>query len=129
MQTHAVCTKLQNACWIRTNLTTEVIEWHSNYKLHIVAFQKQASGESKLIHCKFSKKKLITSFILYIYLIFIYWALKIEYWGFGGLVVRATVCLDIWSHVERVRQQLHAESREFSPGSPVSSHREVDRVG
>ena len=32
------------------------------------------------------------------------------------------------THVKRVSQH-SAESREFSPGAPVSSHREVDRVG
>ena len=32
------------------------------------------------------------------------------------------------THVKRVSQQ-SAESRGFSPGAPVSSHREVDRVG
>ena len=31
-------------------------------------------------------------------------------------------------HVKRVSQH-SAESRGFSPGTPVSSHREVDRVG
>ncbi len=31
-------------------------------------------------------------------------------------------------HVKRVSQR-SAESRGFSPGAPVSSHREVDRVG
>ena len=31
-------------------------------------------------------------------------------------------------HVKRVSQH-SAESRGFSPGAPVSSHREVDRVG
>ena len=33
-----------------------------------------------------------------------------------------------YTHVKRVSQHT-AESREFSPGTPVSSHREVDRVG
>ena len=32
------------------------------------------------------------------------------------------------THVKRVSQH-SAESRGFSPGAPVSSHREVDRVG
>ena len=32
------------------------------------------------------------------------------------------------THVKRVSQH-SAESRGFSPGTPVSSHREVDRVG
>ena len=32
------------------------------------------------------------------------------------------------THVKRVSQH-SAESRRFSPGTPVSSHREVDRVG
>ncbi len=32
------------------------------------------------------------------------------------------------THVRRVSQH-SAESRGFSPGTPVSSHREVDRVG
>ena len=32
------------------------------------------------------------------------------------------------THVRRVSQH-SAESRGFSPGAPVSSHREVDRVG
>ncbi len=32
------------------------------------------------------------------------------------------------THVKRVSQR-SAESRGFSPGTPVSSHREVDRVG
>ncbi len=33
-----------------------------------------------------------------------------------------------FTHVKRVSQH-SAESRGFSPGAPVSSHREVDRVG
>ena len=32
------------------------------------------------------------------------------------------------THVKRVSEH-SAESREFSPGTPVSSHWEVDRVG
>ena len=32
------------------------------------------------------------------------------------------------THVKRVSQH-SAESRGFSPGAPVSSHRKVDRVG
>ena len=32
------------------------------------------------------------------------------------------------THVKRASQH-SAESRGFSPGAPVSSHREVDRVG
>ncbi len=32
------------------------------------------------------------------------------------------------THVRKVSQH-SAESRGFSPGTPVSSHREVDRVG
>ncbi len=32
------------------------------------------------------------------------------------------------THVKRISQH-SAESRGFSPGAPVSSHREVDRVG
>ncbi len=32
------------------------------------------------------------------------------------------------THVKRVSQH-SAESRGFSPGAPVSSHKEVDRVG
>ena len=32
------------------------------------------------------------------------------------------------THVKRASQH-SAESRGFSPGTPVSSHREVDRVG
>ncbi len=32
------------------------------------------------------------------------------------------------THVKKVSQH-SAESRGFSPGTPVSSHREVDRVG
>ena len=38
-----------------------------------------------------------------------------------------SLCSGIWSYVERVGQH-SAESRGFSPGSPVSSHREVDGV-
>ncbi len=33
-----------------------------------------------------------------------------------------------FTHAKRVSQH-SAESRGFSPGAPVSSHREVDRVG
>ena len=33
-----------------------------------------------------------------------------------------------FTHVKRISQH-SAESRGFSPGAPVSSHREVDRVG
>ncbi len=39
--------------------------------------------------------------------------------------VTRTQCL---THVKRVNQH-SAESPGFSPGAPVSSHREVDRVG
>ena len=35
---------------------------------------------------------------------------------------------DYSNHVKRVSRH-SAESREFSPGAPVSSHKEVDRVG
>ena len=41
------------------------------------------------------------------------------------LIVARTQCS---THVKSV-SQLSAESRGFSPGTPVSSHREVDRVG
>jgi hypothetical protein len=33
------------------------------------------------------------------------------------------------SSCEKSKSQRSAESRGFSPGTPVSSHREVDRVG
>ena len=41
------------------------------------------------------------------------------------LNVTRTQC---FTHVKRVSQH-SAESRGFSPGAPVSSHRKVDRVG
>ncbi len=41
------------------------------------------------------------------------------------LIVTRTQCS---THVKRVSQH-STESRGFSPGAPVSSHREVDRVG
>jgi hypothetical protein len=52
-------------------------------------------------------------------------------WRFGGGVVRSKrlsplrwwVRFLLWTHVKRVRQR-SAESRGFSPGAPVSSHRE-----
>jgi hypothetical protein len=59
--------------------------------------------------------------------------------GFGGAIVRARA-FHLWYrgfdsrcgrydiHVKRVSQR-SAESRGFSPGTPVSSHREVDIVG
>ena len=37
--------------------------------------------------------------------------------------------LAIRSHAEKNQSALSAESRGFSPGAPVSSHREVARVG
>ncbi len=45
--------------------------------------------------------------------------------GINFLNVTRTQCS---THVKRVSQH-SAESRGFSPGAPVSSHREVDRVG
>ena len=63
--------------------------------------------------------------------------------GFGGEVIRALAfhllgpefdshCFSMWlepsPNVKRVSQR-SAESRGFSPGTPVSSHREVDWVG
>ena len=58
------------------------------------------------------------------------WSNDVMYGGFGGSVVKATSShhwgygfesvSSLWSHVEGVRQH-SAESRGFSPGSPVSS--------
>ncbi len=64
--------------------------------------------------------------------------------GFGGAVVRALATSKVAgsilienflnvtqcsAHVKRVKSQHSAESRRFSPSTPVSFHREVDRVG
>ena len=62
-------------------------------------------------------------------------------WGFGGAVVTSEAAGSILrenflnvtrtqcsTHVKRVSQH-SAESRGFSPGTPVSSRREVDREG
>ena len=66
-------------------------------------------------------------------------------WGFGGAVVRAlaltseaagSILRENFLNVTRTQCFTHvkelvnsAESRGFSPGAPVSSHRKVDRVG